>query len=168
MNHGSNLWLRVFFYRETSLTFLSSMMCSVNKSRNGKGIARKWMKTRNICMRSAFARVTFSMHHPPFLLATSRNELPRQHHDMITKTENTFRMFGKFAADIGIAMNQSKDGHQVGFVGLGSVTSMRMLHKEGPWPGILEKLCPTQRVLGTLLIYSCSNVVQRQARFRAA
>ena len=46
-------------------------------------------------------------------------------------------------------MNQSKE-HQVGFVGPGSVTSMRMLHKEGKWPGNMEKLCPTQRVLGTL------------------
>ena len=42
-----------------------------------------------------------------------------------------------------------------------------MLHKEGQRPGNLGKLCPTQRVLGTLLIYSCSNVVQNQARFRS-
>ena len=62
----------------------------------------------------------------------------------------------KNAADIGIVMNQSKEEHQVGFVGPGSVTSMRMLHKEGKWPDNMEKSCPTQRVLGTLLTYSCA------------
>ena len=58
-----------------------------------------------------------------------------------------------FAADIGIAMNQSNEEHQVGFVGPGSVTSMRMLHREVKWPDSMGKLCPTQRVLGTLLTY---------------
>ena len=32
----------------------------------------------------------------------------------------------------------------------------------------MEKLCSTQRVLGTLLTYNCSNVAERQARLRAA
>ena len=70
---------------------------------------------------------------------------------MITKMGQMSRMSKKFADDIGIVMNQSKEEHQVGFVGRGSVTSS-----------------PTQRVLGTLLTYSCSNVVERQARLRAA
>ena len=35
------------------------------------------------------------------------------------------------AADIGSVMDQSKEERQVGFVGLGSVTSMRMLQREG-------------------------------------
>ena len=77
-------------------------------------------------------------------------------------------MLKKFAADIGIVMNKSKAEHQVGFVGPGSVTSMRMLHREEKWPASKGKLCPTQRVLGTLLTYSCSNVAERQARLRAA
>ena len=64
-------------------------------------------------------------------------------------------------------MNQSKEEHQVGFVGPGSVTSMRMLHREGTWRDSMWKLCPTQSVLGTLLTY-CSNVAERQARLRAA
>ena len=45
---------------------------------------------------------------------------------------------------------------------------MRMLHREGKWQDSMEKLCPTQRVLGTLLTYNCSNVAERQARLRAA
>ena len=61
-----------------------------------------------------------------------------------------------------------KEEHQVGFVGPGSVTSMRMLHREETWPDSMEKLCPTQRVLGTLSTYNCSNVAERQARLRAA
>ena len=65
-------------------------------------------------------------------------------------------------------MNQSKEEHQVGFVGPGSVTSMRMLHREGKWPDSMEKLCPTQRVLGSLLTCNCSNVAERQARLRVA
>ena len=40
-------------------------------------------------------------------------------------------MLKKFAADIGIVMNQSKEEHLVSFVGPGSVTSMRVLHREG-------------------------------------
>ena len=31
----------------------------------------------------------------------------------------------------------------------------------------METFCPTQRVLGTLLTYSCSNVAERQVRLRA-
>ena len=77
-------------------------------------------------------------------------------------------MLGKFAADNGIVMNQSKEEHQVGLMCPGSVTSMRMLRREGKWPDSMEKLCPTQRVLGTLLTYNCSNVAERQARLRAA
>ena len=37
----------------------------------------------------------------------------------------------KEVADIGIVMNQSEEEHQVGFVGPGSVTSMRLLEKRG-------------------------------------
>ena len=42
-----------------------------------------------------------------------------------------------------------------------------MLHREGKWPDSMEKLCPTLRVLGTLLTYNCSSVAERQARLRA-
>ena len=69
---------------------------------------------------------------------------------------------------MGILMNQSKEEHQVGFVGSGSVTSMRTLYKGGGWPEDMEQLCPTQRVLGTLLTHNCSFVAERQARLRAA
>ena len=65
--------------------------------------------------------------------------------------EKTSRMFGKFAADIGIVTKQCKDGHQVGFVGLGSVTSMRMLHKEGPWPGILGEIVSDSESFGYIV-----------------
>ena len=51
--------------------------------------------------------------------------------EVITKMGETSTTLKKFAADIGIVMNQSKEEHQVGFVGPGSVTSMRMLHREG-------------------------------------
>ena len=53
----------------------------------------KRIQTRNICMRSAFLQVTSTMHHPPFLLTTSRNELTRiPHQEVITKMEETSRM----------------------------------------------------------------------------
>ena len=61
-------------------------------------------------------------------------------------------------------MNQNKEEHQVGFVGPGSVTSMRMLHREEKWPDSMGKLCPTQRVLRTWLTYNCSNVAEGEAR----
>ena len=60
---------------------------------------------------------------------------------MITKMGETSTMLKKFAADIGIVMNQSKEEHQVGFVGPGSVTSMR-LHREEKWPDSLGKFVP--------------------------
>ena len=41
-------------------------------------------------------------------------------------------------------------------------------YKGNEWPEGMGKLCPTQRVLGTLLTYNCSNVAERQARLRAA
>ena len=65
-------------------------------------------------------------------------------------------------------MNQSKEEHQVGFVGPGSVTSMRILHKEGKWPDSMVKLCPTLGVLGSLFTCNCGNVAERQARLHAA
>ena len=65
-------------------------------------------------------------------------------------------------------MNQSKEEHQIGFVGPGSVKWMRTLYWRNEWPEDIGKLCPTQRVLGTLLTYNCGNVAERQARLRAA
>ena len=65
-------------------------------------------------------------------------------------------------------MNQSKEEHQVGFIGSGSVPSLRTLYKECSWPEDMGKLCPTQQVLGTLLTYNCSTVAERQAHLRAA
>ena len=66
-----------FFYRQTSLVLLSSTMFTVSKLRNGQDIAKTRIQTLNMCMRSAFSRVTSTMHHPPFLLTTSRSELSR-------------------------------------------------------------------------------------------
>ena len=60
--------------------------------------------------------------------------------EVITKMEETSIMLKKFAADIGTVMNQSNEEHQVGFVGPGSVTSMRMLHREEKWPDDTGKL----------------------------
>ena len=109
------------------------------------------------------------MHHPPiFADDFTKRTVTNTPQEVITKIEETSTMLKKFAADIWIVMNHSKEEHQVGFVGPGSVTSMRMLHREGKWPDSMEKLCPTQRVLGTQLTHSCSNVAERQARFRAA
>ena len=88
--------------------------------------------------------------------------------EVVTKNGRNVHNVKKVAADIGIVVNQSEEEHQVGFVRPGSVTSMRTLHREGIWPDSIEKLCPTQRVLGTLLTYNCSNVAERQARLRAA
>ena len=64
-------------------------------------------------------------------------------------------------------MNQSKEEHQVGFVGPGSVTSMRSCTK-GENGQTARGNCVQQRVLGTLLTYNCSNVAERQARLGAA
>ena len=44
--------------------------------------------------------------------------------EVIKKMGETSTMLKKFAADIEIVVNQCKEEHQVGFVGLGSVTSM--------------------------------------------
>ena len=83
---------------------------------------------------------------------------------MITKVGKASKLLKNIAADIGIVMNQSNEEHQVGFVGPGSVKSMRTLYKGNEWPEDMEKLCPTQRVLGTPPTYNCSNVAERQAR----
>ena len=88
--------------------------------------------------------------------------------EVITKVGKASKLLKNIAADIGIVTNQSKEEHQVGFVGPGSVKSMRTLYKGNEWPEGMGKLCPTHRVLGTLLTYNCSNVAERQARFRAA
>ena len=70
--------------------------------------------------------------------------------EVITKVVKASKQLTNIAADIGIVMNQSKEEHQVGFVGPGSVKSMRTLYKGNEWPEGMGKLCPTQRVLGTL------------------
>ena len=57
-------------------------------------------------------------------------------------------MLKKFTADIGIVMNQSKEEHQVGFVGPGSVTSMRMLHREVKWPENIGEIVPNTQSPG--------------------
>ena len=49
--------------------------------------------------------------------------------EVITKVEKVSKLLKNIAADIGIVMNQSKEEHQVGFVGPGSVKSMRTLYK---------------------------------------
>ena len=64
-----------FRYKETSLALLSSTMSTVSKLPNGNIAAKRRTETRSTCMRSVFSRVTSMMHHPPFLLTTSRNEL---------------------------------------------------------------------------------------------
>ena len=94
--------------------------------------------------------------------------VPTTPQEVITKVVKVSKLFKNIAADIGIVMIQSKEEHQVGFVGPGSVKSMRTLYKGNVWPEGMGKLCPTQRVLGTLLTCNCSNVAERQARLRAA
>ena len=64
----------------------------------------------------------------------TKRTVTNTHQEVITKMEETSRMLKKFAAGIGIVMNQSKEEHQVGFVGPGSVTSMRMLRRGKKWP----------------------------------
>ena len=44
--------------------------------------------------------------------------------EVVTKVVKASKLLKNIAADIGIVVNQSKEEHQVGFVGLGSVKSM--------------------------------------------
>ena len=129
----------------------------------------KRIKTRNICMpKCFFTSDIYDASSTVFADDITKRTVTNTPQEVITKMEETSRMLRKFAADIGIVMNRSKEERQVGFVGPGSVTSMRMLHREGKWPDSMGKSCPTQRVLGTLLTYNCGNVAERQARLRAA
>ena len=158
MNHVSKLCPHVVFYRETSLVILSSMMFSVNASRYAEYLHAKCFFTSDIYDASSTV----------FADDITKRTVTNTPQEVITKMEEKSRMLRKFAADIGIVMNRSKEERQVGFVGPGSVTSMRMLHREGKWPDRMGKSCPTPRVLGTLLTYNCGNVAERQARSRAA
>ena len=93
VNHASKLCAHVVFHRETLPALLFSTTFTVNKLRNGKDTARRRTLTRNICMRSAFLQVTSTMHHPPFLPTTSRNELSRiPLRKLITKMGETSTM----------------------------------------------------------------------------
>ena len=73
-------------------------------------------------------------------------------------------MFQKFAADIGIVTNQSKKEHHVGFVGLGSVTSIRMFHRGEVARQHGEIVSNTESPGYTVNLH----VAERQARLRAA
>ena len=79
-------------------------------------------------MRSVFSRVTSMMHHPPFFADDiTKRTVTKTPQEVITKVEKASKLSKNIAADIGIVMNQSKEEHQVGFVGPGSVKSMRTL-----------------------------------------
>ena len=74
--------------------------------------------------------MTSTVHHPPFFADDiTKRTVTNTPQEVITKMGETSTMLKKFAAGVGIAMNQSKEERQVGFVGPGSVTSMRMLHR---------------------------------------
>ena len=115
----------------------------MNKLRNGKDTARRQTLTRDICMRSAFFTGDIYDASSTIFADDITKRTVTNTQEVITKMGETSTMLKKFAADIGIVMNQSKEEHQVGFVGPGSVTSMRMLHREGKWPDSMDKLCPT-------------------------
>ena len=121
-----------FFCRETLLALLFLTTFTVNKLRNGKDTARRQTLTRDICMRSAFLQETSTMHHPPF---RRRHHEPNCHEYSSRsdhKNGRNVHNVKKFAVDIG-----------TGFVGPGSVTSMRMLHREEKWPDLCTLLTTT-------------------------
>ena len=76
-SHVSKLCPPVVFCRETLLALLFLTTLQWTNCEMGKDTARRQTLTRDICMRSAFLQETSTMHHPPFLPTTSRNELPR-------------------------------------------------------------------------------------------
>ena len=63
------------FFKEMSLALLFLTMSTVSKLPNGNIAAKRRTEVRSTCVRSVFSRVISVMHHPPFLLTTSRNEL---------------------------------------------------------------------------------------------
>ena len=97
------------------------------------------------------------MHHPPiFADDITKRTVANTPQEVITKLGETSTMLKKFTADIVIVMNQSKEEHQVGFVGPGSVTSMRMLHREVKWPDNMGKIVPNTQSPGyTVNLQQC-------------
>ena len=65
------------FLQETSLALLSSTMFTVSKLRTGKQCEKTVTDAEYLHAKCFFLRVTSTMHHPPFFLPTSRNELTR-------------------------------------------------------------------------------------------
>ena len=70
-------------------------------------------------MRSAFLQVIYDASSTFFADDITKQTVTNTPQEVITKMGETSTMFKKFAADSGIVMNQSKEEHQVGFVGPG-------------------------------------------------
>ena len=121
------------------------------------------MTTRSTCMQGASPRAIPTMHHHLCCRHHEAASHQKKPQGVITKVGKASRTLKEAAADIGAVMNESKEEHQAGFVGSGSVTSTRTLYKGGSWPEDMGKLCPTRRILGTLLAYNCSNVAERRS-----
>ena len=160
----------VFFTKETSLALLFLTMSTVSKSPSGNTAAKRRTETRStyIHAKCFFTGVIHGASSTIFADDITKRTVTKTPQEVITKVGKASKLFKNIPADIGIVMNQSKEEHQVGFVGPGSVKSMRTMYKGNEWPEGIGKLCPTQRVLGTLLTNNCSNVAERQARLRAA
>ena len=112
------------FYRETSLALLSSMMFTVNKSRNGKDNAKKRILTRDISMRSAFFTSDIYDASSTIFADDITKRTVANTTQVINKMGETSRMLNKVCC--------------VGFV-----TSMRMLHR-GKWPDSMEIVSNTE------------------------
>ena len=145
-------------------------MSTVSKSPNGKHCCEKEDRDAEyLHAKCFFTGDIYDASSTIFVDDITKRTVTKTLQEVITKVGKASKLLKKTLPPISfIVMNQSKEEHQVGFVGPGSVKSMRTLYKGNEWPEGMVKLCPTQRVLGTLLTYNCSCVAERQARLRAA
>ena len=92
---------------------------------------RMWIRNKANMIRLRISVVLFSNGEASDLGSSTifadddtKRTVPNTPQEVITKMGEKSTMLKKFAADTGIVMNQSKEEHQVGFVGPGSATSM--------------------------------------------
>ena len=109
---------RMVFCRETSLALLFLTMFTVTKLRNGKDTARKTDTDAGYLHAKCFSTGDiYDVSSTIFADDITKRTVTNTPQEVITKMGETSTMFKKFAADIGIVMNQCKEEHQVGFCG---------------------------------------------------